>query len=203
MKLLARDNPEKIREYNRRSYLKNREKILAAQRARYPAVYAKKKEEIKARTRAWLAAHPGYSKTRSKAYYYANREHILAKLRSERRGDEWRAKWKDLYYKHRERYNRHSKEYYQRNRQTVLDNQKTRYVRQSFISGRKERSREQVDWACVQGCGRETKHPTGACKWCRTSVCKKCREPLLMEWIGQRLHKKCIPNSFGIINEVA
>ena len=75
---MAHRTPEKEKEYNRRNYLKHRDKRLAKVRA-----YAQShKVEIQARGRRWRLANKAIIVERRKSYYSAHAEEIRARSRA-------------------------------------------------------------------------------------------------------------------------
>lgn len=72
---------EEKREYRREYYARNREKILARNRAWQKA----NPEKVKEIVRAWQKANPEKVKEAARAYYARNREKILARQKEQRR----------------------------------------------------------------------------------------------------------------------
>ena len=44
---------------------------------------------------------------------------------------------------------------------------------------------------CVKGCGRYVISQVGACKQCRTTVCRRCGKKLQQKHEGQLVHNRC------------
>lgn len=164
----------------RRYYLKNRAKLRAAGNARYHATKDERRQHLR---ELW--------RKQNRRKWETNRDKMLARAKSEWKKYINRPGKKELVRATQARY-------YAANKERISKRNTVRYFEEKVerILG------EDISFTCERSCGRETMHPTGICRFCRTVECRKCTKPLIQEIIGQRLHEKCKPRSEGMFDGI-
>lgn len=100
------------------------------------------------------------------------------------------------YAKDPEKYRAWMRQHYERNKDKYRERHREWHRKNWFEIKMRAISRaetKETTLLCEKGCGRKTLSDTGVCQACRTTACRKCREPLIMKYLGQRLHTKCLP----------
>lgn len=156
---------------NQRYYDKNRENLRLAANAHYNATKDDRREHLREQWRA-----------QNRRKWETDRAKMLARAKSE--WQKYRARPGKL-----EIIRAANARYYAANRERISKRNSERY----FTEKVERILDEEVSFKCDRNCGRETEHPTGICRWCRTVECRKCSKPLVQKSIGQRLHDKCRP----------
>lgn len=121
----------------------------------------------------------------------AKKAQRLKYLRKRYKKPEIRARARKRYEDHKERRKAGFRAYYLKNREDILARHKENY------DDRKLSKRMGISFHCDQCKKTETDHPTGLCKNCRLTECKKCKKSLIQGYIGQRVHNKCLPRDEG------
>jgi hypothetical protein len=167
-------------------YQRNRERILArlrerqakepeAWRSKWRAYYAANRARVLARQKQYDARLPlEERRRRARAKYWKNREKRLEA------GRRWAAQNIELKRKL-------AREYQRKNWAKVYAKQKAwRMWKREQLEMRK------ISWLCDRCRLVKTKHPTGHCKACRIAKCVRCRKHFYQEFIGQRVHGRCL-----------